>query len=127
MEEKRIYVVVAATVQTVRGIIVQPPGRQFAQGCHVVSKLRFEDYKKHASPPNNGVFESITTITLQARDSAELRHIAYLLDEKNITPILFYDTNDAYGPGEILTAVAAFMTPMGSVGITDYLPMWGKQ
>lgn len=91
MEEKRIYVVVAATVQTIRGNIVQPLGRQIAQACHVVSKLR-----QKQKPTNFPVeeqtsgFESITTIILQGRDSAELRQIVYLLSEHDITPEAFF-------------------------------------
>jgi hypothetical protein len=127
VEEKRIYVVVAATVQTSRGNIVQPAGRQIAQACHVVSKLR------HGQKPTNGYlsgfsdgFESITTIVLQARDSAELYHIRFLL-VKNNTPITsFFDTNEVYGPQEVETAVAAFMAPLEAIGTTDYLPLWGK-
>jgi hypothetical protein len=127
MEEKRIYAVVAATVQTARGSIVQPPGRQIAQACHVVSKLR------HELQPSNGVrgytngFESITTIILQARDSAELQHIQLLLSKNDLDSVSFFDTNDQYGTLPTMTAVATFITPGETTGITDYLPLWGRQ
>ena len=136
IEEKRIYVVVAGTVQvpvsTIRhegkvlpdlrkGLrtVVQPSGRQFAQGIHVGSKLRFE-----LGIPGN---DRITTITLSARDSAELGHIYFLLHKKHIGKTMWSDDNiDVYGPGEWPTAIAAYATKKQTIGILDYLPKWGE-
>lgn len=132
IEEKRIYVVVAGTIQVPDGkgkkTVVQPAGRQIAQACHVVSSLRHEYPSK--DPLN--IFKAYTTIILQARDSAELQHVWFLLYKKKLAPVGFWDTNPEYGAGEWLTpvaatAVAAFATKKQVVGILDYLPMWGAQ
>jgi hypothetical protein len=127
MEEQRIYVVVAGTVQVPapRRSVVQPPGRQIAQACHAVSKLRHVV----AGPEiQYGIqFEPMTTIVLQARDSAELSHIQILLLKKKLTPAVFFDTNDSvYGPGAtVMTALAVFATKKQIENILDYLPLWG--
>ena len=71
-----------------------------------------------------GVF---TTIILQARDSAEMGHIHYLLHKKKLDPVIFSDTNPEYGPGEWPTAVAVLATKKQTRGILDYLPMWGPK
>lgn len=137
-EETRIYVVVAGTIQVPSDYyihngekkpkimsplktVVQPPGRQIAQACHVVSKLRQEDYRRGA--PYEG-FLAVTTIILQARDSAELGHVHYLLIKKRLNPEMFSDTNSEYGPGEWPTAIAVFAKPSQTKGILDYLPLW---
>lgn len=127
MDDLRIYVAVAGTVQVPAGrprrSVEQPPGRQIAQACHVVSKLRIHIH--------NGVtqegFEPITTIILQARDSAELRHVQSLLLKKKLNAVPFFDTNpDAYGAGEtVMTAVAVLATKKQLENIMDYLPLWG--
>lgn len=123
MEDKRIYVVVLATVEVNRRKVVQPPGRQIAQACHVVSKLRLGDMRMQEEG-----FEPITTIILQARDSAEERHVWALLVKKKLNPTYFEDTNqDAYGPGPVITALAVLATPYQVQGILDYLPLWGAQ
>ena len=119
MNEKRIYVVVAGTVHIPeikpRLYIKQPAGRQIAQACHVVSKLR----------GLLGDYEDITTIILQGRDTAELRHVQGLLIKKKLFVVQFYDSNiDAYGPGEVLTAIAVYAVPKKVEQILNYLPLW---
>jgi hypothetical protein len=130
IEEKRIYVVVPGTIQVPDGkgkkTVVQPAGRQIAQACHVVSRLR------HGQPSKDPIFKAYTTIILQARDSAEMHHV-WLLLHKNLlrkkkpAPVGFWDTNPEYGAGSWPTAMAAFATKKEVVGILDYLPMWGAQ
>jgi hypothetical protein len=132
IEDKRIYVVVAGTVQVpaLRRSVIQPPGRQIAQACHVVSKLRWQEALNPfgngpLDPPSVPKWYPVTTIILQARDSAELRHVQ-ILTEKKLYPAVFFDTNpDAYGPGEVMTALAVFATKKQIENILDYLPLWG--
>jgi len=134
IEEKRIYVVVAGTVQVPapRRSVVQPPGRQIAQACHVVSKLRVDEHQQKVNMNTGTIvlgsnFEPMTTIILQARDSAELQHAFVLLHKKKLNPVVFSDSNDfAYGPGSyVVTAVAVFATKKQIENILDYLPLWG--
>jgi len=128
--ETRIYVAVAGTIQVpvVAGshkpplrTVVQPAGRQIAQACHVVSKLRHRQYYV-----TDGVaaFQPITTIILQARDSAETGHLFGLLFRRRLNPEIFSDNNPEYGPGDWPTAIAVFATPKQVKGILDYLPLW---
>ena len=124
VDEQRIYVVIAATIQTAQRNVVQPSGRQIAQACHVTSKLRWQAATLGGSAMLKGVF---TTIILQARDSAEMGHIHYLLHKKKLDPVIFSDTNPEYGPGEWPTAVAVLATKKQTRGILDYLPMWGPK
>lgn len=124
MEENRIYVVVAATVRIPPDkTVVQPAGRQIAQACHVVSKLRAEQ------GPCSKRFEPITTVVLQARDFDEMYHVYKLLYKADLRPVYFFDTNpEAYGPGVgASTAIAAYATKKQVVGILDYLPLWGAE
>ena len=128
IEEKRIYVVVAGTVQVPapRRSVVQPSGRQYAQGCHATSKLRIEKqiWYKSASD-GRPLFYPITTIIKQARDSAELTHVQFLLRKKKLEPVSFFDTNtEAYGPNDIETAFAVLATKEQIENILDYLPLW---
>lgn len=129
METKRIYVIVAATIQvpvtpgTFAGpfrTVEQPRGRQIAQACHVVSKLRIE---MHDLSSKEG-FEPITTIILQARDSSELSHVSILLTKKNLNPVTFWDENPDYGPGLWPTAIAVLASIEQTRGAIDYLPLW---
>ena len=120
VDEQRIYVIVASTVQAVRNV-VQPSGRQIAQACHVTSKLRWQAATLGGSAMLQGVF---TTIILQARDLAEMGHIHHLLHKKKLNPVMFSDTNSEYGPGEWPTAVAVLATKKQIRGILDYLPLW---
>ena len=130
MSEARIYAVVAGTVKVPRGVVVQPAGRQIAQVAHVVSKLRHSwllNANAHLIYEN--AFCPVTTIVLQARDSAELKHIYDNLQRrKSLSPVYFTDTNDAvYGPGiEVKTAVAVHATQKQVLRILDYLPLWGS-
>jgi hypothetical protein len=131
IEEQKIYVIVAGTVQTPsRRTVIQPPGRQIAQACHVVSKLRHSmikydfDHKYHTWDVTT--FEPVTTIILQARDTSELWHVRNLLFKRKLGPLMFADTNlEAYGPGDIVTAVAVLATKKQIEGVLDYLPLWG--
>jgi hypothetical protein len=134
IEEKRIYVVVAGTIQGWRNarVVLQPAGRQIAQACHVVSKLRIRPAQLDAMDRlerDLGLpdFEPVTTIILQARDTAELFHVKCLASKKKLNPVTFYDNNSEYGPGEYATAIAFYATKMQTVFICDYLPMWGAK
>ena len=122
---KRIYVVIPATVEVRnKQYVVQPPGRQIAQACHVVSKLRFEDELDTAEI----YFVPSTTIILAARDSEEMIHVHNLLVRKGHEPVFFSDENEAaYGNFKPITAMAVYMLPKKTVGILDYLPLWGSQ
>jgi hypothetical protein len=137
IEDNRIYVVVAGTVQVPapRRNVVQPPGRQIAQACHVVSKLRINDSRSFILSQSDRQmaisqqleFKPLTTIILQARDSAELRHIQSLLLRRKIHPTVFFDTNnEAYGPNSVMTALAVLATKKQIENILDYLPLWGS-
>jgi hypothetical protein len=132
-EEKRIYVVIPATVQVPApaGVgysgkvmhVLQPMGRQIAQACHAVSMLR------HENPPEKHCheFQPITTIILQARDSRELMHNFATLVKKRLYPVLFSDENEAaYGKFNPITAMAVLAEPKQIVDILDYLPLWGS-
>jgi hypothetical protein len=144
MEEKRIYCIVAGTIQVpldgkgnsifrsgpsaiLSGrkwrTVLQPQGRQIAQACHVVSLLRLQHYA--LKEPRIGM-EAVTTIILQGRDSAELGHVYRLLHKKKLKPEIFSDTNPEYGLGEWPTAVAALASYFEVQGILDYLPLWGS-
>lgn len=131
-EAKRIYVVVAETVDTPNGIVVQPCGRAMAQACHVVSKMEVQrriyryretDEIDHLRMP----FEEWPTIILAARDSKELEHINQLLMWRGVLRHSFSDTNDAvYGEKlRVMTAVCTNPVSASEVyGILDYLPLW---
>ncbi|VVB52801.1 Uncharacterised protein [uncultured archaeon] len=118
--EKRIYVAVAATVQT-PATVLQPYGRQIAQACHVVSKLRYREGHNTQYP-----FQPVTTIILQARDTKELLHIFKMAANARLKPVSFLDHNPgAYGNiGFHVTAVAFYATKEKNVA--DYLPLWGS-
>jgi hypothetical protein len=132
-EKERVYVAVAGTIQVPvvansfkppLKTVVQPIGRQIAQACHVVSKLRFD--KDKLLNTLDQTFEPMTTIILQARDSAEMGHVFTLLFKKRLNPVIFSDDNPEYGPGQWPTAVAVFATPKQVKGVLDYLPLWGS-
>lgn len=136
-EEKRIYVVVAETVDTPNGVVVQPCGRAMAQACHAVGKMQVTRRIYHARDLReigevldfeDLPFEECTTIILAARDSKELEHVNLLLANKGIARHLFADNNDAvYGEhARIATALAtAPISPTEVYGVLDYLPLWG--
>ena len=131
-EEKRIYVVVAGTIKVplhpdtdrpgVR-TVVQPIGRQVAQACHATAELRLQMTKISVVR----AFARITTIVLQARDSAEMCHVYDLLNNKKLEPVLFGDENPEYGPGRQVTALAVYASPSQVYGLLDYLPLWGAK
>jgi hypothetical protein len=131
-EEKRIYVVIPAAVQVPADIgsvktryVLQPAGRQIAQACHVVSKLRNEVWS--LTDGKCPVFYPVTTIILQGRDSEELFHVLKMLHKKRLKPAFFSDENEAaYGRFKPVTALAVFATPRQVEGILDYLPLWGS-
>jgi hypothetical protein len=124
VSDVRIYVVVASTVFTGAGKpghVVQPLGRQAAQACHAVSKLR-HGMVGHDDP----IFQPITTVILQCRDSNELNHVLRLLNRRNMRLVTFSDTNEqAYGgPMPVFTALACLTTRKQVEGILDYLPLF---
>ena len=124
---ERIYVVIPEIIQITgtaeeRKDVIQPAGRQIAQACHVVSKLRHREKKWPRS--SQKAFEPVTTIILQARDSNELYHIYSLLLAENLNPVTFEDTNTEYGDRSWATALAVFASQEDVVGILDYLPLW---
>jgi hypothetical protein len=142
-EEKRIYCIVAATIQVPADnqgntvwtgkyrplrTVLQPHGRQIAQACHAVSKLRHAlNFTPNAvSGPTQPIFIPATTIILQARDSAEMGHIYGMLFKKKLEPVVFSDDNPEYGLGQWPTAVAVFAMKKQVEGILDYLPLWGS-
>jgi hypothetical protein len=123
--DKRIYVVVAGTIQVpYQKTIVQPLGRQIAQACHAVSKLRINN-RIWSNLKSKPIFNGITTIVLQCRDSAELMHNYWSLKREKLEPVMFLDENYAYGLGSFATAVAVYTTQAQVEGILDYLPLWG--
>lgn len=133
---KRIYVVVADTVQhplerygdpsTYRRTpdtrtVAQVAGRAMAQGEHAVSKARFHMVRNEALRAVKAAkggqvwfrghhflfFHEVTTINLAARDSFELYHVLALLKKADVPVHSFRDTNPAvYGEGRVLTAIA---------------------
>lgn len=129
--EKRIYAIVAASIEGKNGKVVQPLGRQVAQVAHVVSKLRFQEAAKPIREEEQltyRLFEPITTIVLQARDGAELWHVLGLLCKKKILVTSFFDINPEYGPGNFMTAICTHPVFKSQVeGILDYLPLWGSK
>lgn len=140
-EEKRIYVVIPATVEVPvatyehngkhfvnfqKGArhVVQPAGRQIAQACHVVSKLRFLASENKVEPTE---FQPLTTIILAARDSKEMMHGFLALQRRKLKPVLFSDENEgAYGNFKPITALAVLASSRKVRGILDYLPLWGS-
>ena len=127
--EKRVYVIVAGTVQVPSGTgtrtVIQPPGRQIAQACHAVGLFRYRQAYVH--PPV--LYEDLTTIILQARDSAELQHVAVLLAKKKIIVHIFQDDNPDYGR-EVRVATAFCTEPIYKdqiKDVADYLPLWGPK
>lgn len=153
-EEKRIYCVVAQTVQVPlipqvleqTKSISQPPGRLAAQVGHAVSILREEMFKKQLltrikkgkkkysvtlKKELSKEFKPITTIVLGARDSFELNHVLNLLLIVGIETHPFYDTDQPdYGNPDlkVMTAIATEpVTKEDVIGILDYLPLWEPQ
>jgi hypothetical protein len=160
----RIYVVVAATVQNpveydlvtflntkgenfnrrklnwVSGVtksIEQPAGRQFAQGCHAVGRMRdrvLRDFVLACIPSSihlivdmlgNQYCQDLTTIVLSVRDSFELFHVEDLCLKNDVQTYPFEDTNPEYGEGRVKTAFATQpIDPAMLIGILDYLPLW---
>jgi peptidyl-tRNA hydrolase len=139
VKEKRIYAVVAETVQTSEmGTVIQTPGRMAAQACHAVSRMKMHRMitetpkvaKKqsltHEIAMRYVANEEITTIILSCRDSRELHHIHRLLSNARIEHYDFEDINPpVYGAGRVRTALATVpLYPERLEDITDYLPLW---
>ena len=133
MEKRKIYAIVAATIQVPlyantyrvgKRSVLQPVGRQIAQACHVVSKVR---HRMSIGRSVREVFQQPAIIVLQARDSAELVHVYHLLVCKGLSPVHFDDSNPEYGPGEHETAVGVICLPKKTFGTIDYLPLWGSK
>lgn len=122
--EKRIYVVVSETIKTPRGKITQPSGRQMAQACHASGLVR-EQMTQIMTLKDS--FAPTTTLILQARDSAEMSHVFFLLTRRRLQPVIFSDDNPEYGPGKFPTAIGVRATKKQIDGILDYLPLWGAK
>ena len=137
-EEKRIYVIVAETVQTdLLGLtsvdkpartlmvsttatktVVQPKGRIAAQVAHVVSKMRLDTVADYGTVP-------YTTIILGVPDSYQLAFRAFLLEIHRVKCYHFFDTNEEYGPGEMRTAICTTPIERRTAGFAlDYLNLW---
>lgn len=113
-------------------------GRAAAQAAHAVSKLKLSYIAEHCQGGQTDqayglvlkvMAKKVTTITVKARDTAELQHIEHLLEIKKMHSAKFYDENPQfYGDvigGEVLTAIA--IGPYKTeefYGITNYLPLW---
>ena len=155
-EEKRIYVVLPKTVraktidmQFIGGSwfdfgyekdIEQVAGRQIAQACHVVSKLRHELLQANAGETHNKIgcaamsqflqqdFEPVTTIILECRNSKELKHLFTALTGDGKQPTLFQDENPAvYGHTKPITALAVYALSSEVENTLGYLPLWGAK
>lgn len=131
-EEKRIYVVLPASVEVAdKRTVSQPTGRQIAQACHVSAKLRHErglttEKNMLVSGVLLPVYTDITTIILSARDSHEMMHVFELLQKRRLFSTFFSDVNEpTYGNFRPITALATYARPSQVAGILDYLPLWG--
>lgn len=133
--EKRLYVVVAGTVQVPvstapgpdRGTrtVIQPWGRQAAQACHAVGLFRYRQGHFWKLGEQGEPYQDITTIILQARDSAEMNHVMALLSKKKIMYHHFCDSNPEYGNARPITALCTEPIYKDQiVNIADYLPLW---
>jgi peptidyl-tRNA hydrolase len=148
--EKRVYVVVAETVQSgveYRGngwaLIPNPElsrstnqvcGRISAQVAHVVSKMQVSrvlyEIEKNKTPLDllyMYALEPITTIVLTVRDSLELYHIWNILAQSKLDVTDFMDENPKmYGTTDkILTAICTGpINPELLQGLTTHLPLW---
>ena len=137
-EEKRIYVIVAETVQTdLLGLIsvdkptrtilasttatktvVQPKGRIAAQVAHVVSKMRMSTVSDYGSAP-------YTTIILGVPDSYNLQLRDFLLEQNKVKVYRFRDENEEYGKSSICTAICTEPITRTAAGYAlDYLTLW---
>lgn len=137
-EEKRIYVIIAETVQTetvrpaaqfgpVRTLlcptvatktVVQPKGRIAAQCAHVVSQMRM--FQKDIIGTS-----AYTTIILSVPDSYNLQFRSFLLEQRDVRIYKFFDTNDEYGSGGICTAICTEPIFKADAGYAlDYLNLW---
>lgn len=137
-EEKRIYVIVAETVQNplsyeftkdspIRVItlpntdtktIVQPIGRIAAQVAHVVSQMRLYTVE------SNGRAQ-YTTIILSVLDSYQLAFRAFLLAQNGVRCDSFFDNNEEYGPDNVRTAICTEPIERSKLGFAlDYLNLW---
>lgn len=128
--QKRIYAVVASSVDAPAGTVAQVPGRMAAQAVHAVSRMKMHrllDARARgvsAKRLRQIANEETTTIILACRDSRELRHAALLLSKARIKHYQFKDSNPGiYGAGKYETALATIPVFKSKVGgILDYLP-----
>lgn len=123
MDDKRIYVIVPEIIFAATKV-VQPIGRQFAQGIHAANELRRQLYYKYNATV---AFAVRTTITLHVRDSKEMHHVAELLRKRNLHPAFFLDENPEYGPSYHQTAFAVLATEKQVENILGYLLLWGSK
>lgn len=130
--QKRIYAIVASTVDGAAGKVAQAPGRMAAQAVHAASRMKMHrllDARARgvsAKRLRRIANEATTTIILACRDSQELRHVALLLRKARIKHYAFEDTNPGvYGAGEYETALATVPVFKDKIsGILDYLPLF---
>lgn len=144
-EEKRIYVIVAKTVQNPiyfqqvgksaeysgkwlwtagkeTKTIVQPPGRIAAQAAHVVSKMCIVEFVNEG---NELVGGPVTTIILSVPDIYQLEFRQRLIESLGVVCYNFYDVNEEYGNGTVLTAICTVPVEREKLyGAIDYLPLW---
>jgi peptidyl-tRNA hydrolase len=134
-EEKRIYVVVAETVQPDEFTSVdQVPGRLAAQCAHVVSLVRVSMALNQENFREFGVYQPFTTIVLSVKDSKELIHIRAMMDRLKYMHTVFFDSNeDVYGwdrdqPHRVLTALATFPITQSEISdVLGHLPLWSPK
>jgi hypothetical protein len=153
-EEKRVYVIVAETVQNPCNVIltngravleagvdvqtiVQPKGRIAAQVGHVVSKMRLNETlgriraigkirkDKAVTILSEEVRTPYTTIILGVPDSFQLMLRQCMLQREGVPTYLFFDENEEYGPGVVKTAICTPPVIRTEVGgALDYLNLW---
>jgi hypothetical protein len=121
--------------------IVQPAGRQFAQGFHVARKLGYDMLRRvvlsHMQAPGikrrlkehletHEFPVELTTIVKTCRDSYELHHVQRLCDLRGIHTYNFQDRNpEVYGEGRVTTAMCTEpIDPTFVMEVLDYLPLW---
>jgi hypothetical protein len=116
---RKIYVVVAQTVQVDNKSVKQSCGRMAAQAAHAIRKMQTS--LRPSSKP-------ITTIILACRDSNELWHVQTLLREAKIKFETFEDNNQVVYGIDYNVETALATEPYDDDEVTNplcYLPLMG--